>query len=75
MTSKNVSRVETILKTHRLCLQKLVQRVIETPMREQWVEDCMVAFGWTREYTEDVIDGWRKSANLELRHYRDELEL
>lgn len=74
MTSKNVSSVDTTIKSHKLCLYKLVQRANDV-MREQWIADCTVAFGWTREYSVDLIDKLRREANLEMTRERQKLEL
>ena len=56
-------RVHTTSQTRAVL--KLVQRASETIM-STWINDCMVAFDWDREYAEKICHDWRRAAVHEL---------
>jgi hypothetical protein len=65
MKSKNVTSMTVIGPSERRALLKLVQRASEVMMAE-WIEDCMVSFGWTQETAILVVQGLRRMAKREL---------
>ena len=65
MTSKNVSSLTVVTRSELLAMLKLVQRGNEI-IREQWVEDCMISFGWDMATASNVTNNLRRMAVREL---------
>jgi len=57
--------MDVISGSHKKALLKLAQRANEV-MKEQWVQDCMVAFGWTREDADFIVSELIRMARREL---------
>lgn len=67
MISNPVSKMTVISPTEHKAFMKLVQRVTEIPvMKEQWIQDCITAFGWSEQYTRNQIEDLRRAAKKEL---------
>ena len=65
MKSKSVTSMMVISPTERMALLKLVQRASEK-MKDEWITDCMVSFGWTKETAVLVAHNLRRMAKREL---------
>jgi hypothetical protein len=59
--------------SERAALLKLVQRATET-MKDQWIQDCIVSFGWEPQDATHIINNLRRMAKRELNE-SDKLEL
>lgn len=59
--------------SERAALLKLVQRATEI-MKDQWIQDCIVSFGWESKDAAHIVNNLRRMAKRELNE-SEKLEL
>jgi len=76
MKLKQLSSMKVMTTNEELAVFKLVQRASEV-MMTTWINDCMTAFQWDREYAEKICHTWRRASihGLASKDETDKLEL